>query len=153
SRRRSRRSAGSHFSTPRRRSRVDQKNRCCLFSAKLTWRSARIGVITMRALMIAAITGAMIGPLAAQTCNTIGSQTFCDNGLSANRIGGTTFWSDGTTANRIGGTTYFSDGTTANQIGGTTFYSDGTTANQIGGTTFFSNGTTCQRIGSSVFCN
>ena len=61
----------------------------------------------MRFLILGALVALISTPTFAQTCNSIGSITYCSNGLTANQIGGTTYFNDGTTANRIGGTTYF----------------------------------------------
>ena len=108
----------------------------------------------MRILILsAAFVLAIVSVATAQTCRTIGSSTFCDNGLSANRIGNSTFWNDGVSSNRIGNSTFNSDGTSSNRIGNSTFYNDGTSSNTIGDTTFFSNGRSCTRIGNSIHCN
>ncbi|GAA7764517.1 hypothetical protein HpMS107_34330 [Helicobacter pylori] len=56
----------------------------------------------------------------AQTCQRIGNQTYCSNGMSAQQIGNQTYYSDGTTSQRIGNQTYYSNGTTAQQIGNQT---------------------------------
>ena len=44
----------------------------------------------------------------AQTCNYIGTQMYCSNGLQSNQIGNSTFYNDGTIRQSVGPTDYYS---------------------------------------------
>lgn len=117
----------------------------------------------MRTIVAAALLLA-VPALHAQTCQQIGNQVFCDNGVNANRIGDSTFYSypnerraqrQGlpSSSTQIGNTRFYDNGATATDIGNTRFFSDGTTRQRIGDTDFYSNGKTCTTIGTTRFCN
>jgi hypothetical protein len=42
------------------------------------------------------------------TCQTIGQQIYCSNGLQGNSVGNNTYWNNGQTQQRIGNFDYFS---------------------------------------------
>jgi hypothetical protein len=50
-------------------------------------------LLAMGALLIAALAGKFTAAHA-QNCRIIGTQTYCDNGVSGQRIGSTTYWND-----------------------------------------------------------
>ena len=41
----------------------------------------------MRTFIFAAVLALLSSAASAQNCNVIGTQTFCDNGISSNRVG------------------------------------------------------------------
>jgi len=99
-----------------------------------------------------------------QTCQHLGNQVFCDNGVTGQRIGNQNFYSypdpqraaqQGlpSSSQDIGNTRFYNNGVTRQSIGNTDFYSNGNTRQQIGNTDFYSNGKTCQHIGNTTFCN
>ena len=107
----------------------------------------------MRILLALAFAAAFGGSASAQTCNTFGSSTHCNNGLSAQRLGNFTYWSDGSSSQRVGTFTYNSDGSSSQRVGKSTHYSNGTSSQTLGNTTYFSNGRSCQRAGNFVHCD
>ena len=56
----------------------------------------------MQILLVLAFVAAVVGSASAQTCNTFGSSTRCDNGLSGQRLGNFTYWSNGSSSQRVG---------------------------------------------------
>ena len=107
----------------------------------------------MQILLVLAFVAAVVGSASAQSCNTFGSSTRCDNGLSAQRLGNFTYWSDGSSSQRVGTFTYNSDGSSSQRVGKSTHYSNGTSSQTLGNTTYFSNGRSCQRAGNFVHCD
>ncbi|MGQ0665017.1 MAG: hypothetical protein ACT4P2_15840 [Pseudomonadota bacterium] len=76
----------------------------------------------MKAIAAAVLTVALSAGVGdAQNCQFVGSQMFCDTGLSTRRIGPNTFYSDGTSSTRIGPTTYCNDGRVRSRIGNQVF--------------------------------
>ena len=63
----------------------------------------------MPILLVLVFAAALGGSASAQTCNTFGGSTHCDNGLSAQRLGNFTHWSDGFSSQRVGTSTYNGD--------------------------------------------
>jgi hypothetical protein len=62
----------------------------------------------MRKLLIIAACLATTSVHAQTTCQTIGQQIYCSNGLQGNAVGNNTYWNNGQTQQRIGNFDYFS---------------------------------------------
>jgi hypothetical protein len=62
----------------------------------------------MRKLLIIAACLASTGAQAQTTCQTIGQQIYCSNGLQGSTVGNNTWWNNGQTQQRIGNFDYFS---------------------------------------------
>jgi len=111
-------------------------------------------VMTVAIAALAAAMGVMVAVgSVAQTCQHIGSTTFCSNGLSSTQIGNDTYYSTGVTRHDIGPYSYYSNGLQSQQIGNTTYFNDGQVRKRIGDIDYYSNGRVCQTIGSQQICS
>lgn len=128
-----------------------ERARCASVSCQQNFQEERQD--KMQILLVLAFIAALAGSASAQNCNTYGSSTRCDNGLSSQRLGNFTYWSNGFSSQRVGSSTYNSDGSSSQRIGNSTYYSNGASSQTLGNTTYFSNGRSCHRAGNSVHCD
>ena len=74
----------------------------------------------MRTLLVLAFAAALSGSASAQTCNTFGSSTHCENGLSAHRLWQLHLLERWVFLSKVGTSTYNSDGSSSKRVGKST---------------------------------